>query len=267
MTQCRWSSLYLNALINSTFIRRSAKGVCFGIGTRRRLLFSRSAAEPIRQLAVPRCNFPTVTASQLSSIRVPRRPRSGLGFGSVSRRVPFNGSPAPALPHRPATRPHATALTPPQPSWMRSSAPLSAHCTMRSRCAAVTSHGAVTYKRSSARRTGSQLQATAVSGATPPCPATCLTSRARTQLPDKSACGSLALPHAATANPRTPCPTRTSRRQHGTHSARRRIPPGRPSRLYPVRTFTARSGRALSVQVFNGRRSPSSSCARLPRAS
>ena len=170
----------------------------------------------------------------VSTLIYPSPEASGLGFGSVRRRVPFNGSPAPALPHRPATRPHATALTPPQPSWMRSSAPLSAHCTMRSRCAAVTSHGAVTYKHSSARRTGSQLQATAVSGATPPCPATCLTSRARTQLPDKSACGSLALPHAATANPFTPCPTRTSRRQHGTHSARRRIPPGRPSRLYPA---------------------------------
>ena len=240
---------------------RSAKGVCFGIGTRRRLLFSRSAAEPIRQLAVPRCNFPTVTASQLSSIRVPRRPV----WGSVRFAA---GSPAPALPHRPATRPHATALTPPQPSWMRSSAPLSAHCTMRSRCADVTSHGAVTYKHSSARRTGSQLQATAVSGATPPCPATCLTSRARTQLPDKSACGSLALPHAATANPFTPCPTR----EHhvGSTAPIARVVASRrdvPHDCTPLRTFTARSGRALSVQVFNGRRSPSSSCARLPRAS
>ena len=246
------------------FIRRSATGVCsewyatptsvFTIGCRA----DQATRSPAVQLSYGDC---------VSTLIYPSPEASGLGFGSVSRRVPFNGSPAPALPHRPATRPHATALTPPQPSWMRSSAPLSAHCTMRSRCADVTSHGAVTYKHSSARRTGSQLQATAVSGAMPPCPATCLTSRARTQLPDKSACGSLALPHAATANPFTPCPTRTSRRQHGTHSARRRIPPGRPSRLYPVRTFTARSGRALSVQAFNGRRSPSSSCARLPRAS
>ena len=226
-----------------------------------RFQFSRSASEPIRHITSRGAAF-LVTASHLSESR---GIRSGVRFGC--RRVPFNGSPAPALPHRPATRPHATALTPPQPSWMRSSAPLSAHCTMRSRCAAVTSHGAITYKHSSARRTGSQLQATAVSGATPPCPATCLTSRARTQLPDKSACGSLAHPHAATANPLTPRPSRTSRRQHGTHNARRRIPPGRPSRLYPVRTFTARTGRALSVQVFSGRRSPSSSCARLPRAS
>ena len=201
-------------------------------------------------------------ASEASAIR------SGVRF-SVAARGPLRRVPGPGTPAALPARHTATALTPPQTSWMRSRCPAvrTLHYAEPMRCCDLPRclHSQAHVYPSHGLATPSHRR---VQKATPRCPATCLTSRARTQLPDKSACGSLAFPYAATANPLTPRPTRTSCWQHGIHSARRGMrdvphdcTPCAPSQLAPggpsaSKYSAAEEAHLPLVLVYLGRREP-----------
>ena len=208
--------------------------------------------------------YPMGVASEASAIR------SGVRF-SVAARGPLRRVPGPGTPAALPARHTATALTPPQPSWMRSRCPAvrTLHYAEPMRCCDLPRclHSQAHVYPSHGLATPSHRR---VQKATPRCPATCLTSRARarTQLPDKSACGSLAFPYAATANPLTPRPTRTSCWQHGIHSARRGMrdvphdcTPCAPSQLAPggpsaSKYSAAEEAHLPLVLVYLGRREP-----------
>ena len=113
---------------------------------------------------------------------------SGLGFGcrpgGPLRRVPGPGTPA-ALPARHT----ATALTPPQTSWMRSRCPAvrTLHYAEPMRCCDLPRclHSQAHVYPSHGLATPSHRR---VQKATPRCPATCLTSRARAYAATRQEC-------------------------------------------------------------------------------
>ena len=249
--------LYLNStLFNSAIAPRLSRAAG-------RSAAGRAAAVPaVCGRPQPDFYYPMGVASEASAIR------SGVRF-SVAARGPLRRVPGPGTPAALPARHTATALTPPQPSWMRSRCPAvrTLHYAEPMRCCDLPRclHSQAHVYPSHGLATPSHRR---VQQATPRCPATCLTSRARTQLPDKSACGSLAFPYAATANPLTPRPTRTSCWQHGIHSARRGMrdvphdcTPCAPSQLAPggpsaSKYSAAEEAHLPLVLVYLGRREP-----------
>ena len=119
---------------------------------------------------------------------LPRHPVWGSDFGcrpgGPLRRVPGPGTPA-ALPARHT----ATALTPPQPSWMRSRCPAvrTLHYAEPMRCCDLPRclHSQAHVYPSHGLATPSHRR---VQKATPRCPATCLTSRARAYAATRQEC-------------------------------------------------------------------------------
>ena len=127
--------------------------------------------------------YPMGVASEASAIR------SGVRFSVAARgplrRVPGPGTPPAALPARHT----ATALTPPQPSWMRSRCPAvrTLHYAEPMRCCDLPRclHSQAHVYPSHGLATPSHRR---VQKATPRCPATCLTSRARAYAATRQEC-------------------------------------------------------------------------------
>ena len=117
--------------------------------------------------------YPMGVASEASAIR------SGVRF-SVAARGPLRRVPGPGTPAALPARHTATALTPPQPSWMRSRCPAvrTLHYAEPMRCCDLPRclHSQAHVYPSHGLATPSHRR---VQKATPRCPATCLTSRAR----------------------------------------------------------------------------------------
>ena len=125
---------------------------------------------------------PMGVASEASAIR------SGVRF-SVAARGPLRRVPGPGTPAALPARHTATALTPPQPSWMRSRCPAvrTLHYAEPMRCCDLPRclHSQAHVCPSHGLATPSHRR---VPRATPRCPATCLTSRARAYAATRQEC-------------------------------------------------------------------------------
>ena len=171
--------LYLNStLFNSAIAPRlTPRG-----GAVRRRARPRGPGGRVRAAAARFLLRPMGVASEASAIR------SGVRF-SVAARGPLRRVPGPGTPAALPARHTATALTPPQPSWMRSRCPAvrTLHYAEPMRCCDLPRclHSQAHVYPSHGLATPSHRR---VQKATPRCPATCLTSRARAYAATRQEC-------------------------------------------------------------------------------